>query len=130
MASSQSLTLKHKGISSYSNPLNPNVVIDGTLHDGVNIVIDRNEVAEPRRGFAQYGNTFGVSSDRTKQILNYKDTVLRHALTGIQYDSDGSGTFLSFLGDAVSEIETGLRIKYIEANGNLYLVSSTGIKKI
>lgn len=130
MPSQQNVLMKHKGLSTYSNPLNPNVVIDGSHFESLNIVIDRNEVAEPRRGFFQYGDTFGVSSDRTKQLINYKDTVLRHVLSGIQYDSDGAGSFLSFMGDAVNEIQTGLRIKYIEANGNLYLTSATGIKKI
>lgn len=130
MPSNQNLVLKHKGLSTYSNPLNPNVVIDGSHAESLNIVIDRNEVAEPRRGFFQYGNTFGVSTDRTKQLINYKDTVLRHVLTGIQYDSDNAGSFLNFLGDAVNEIQSGLRIKYIEANGNLYFTSATGIKKI
>lgn len=130
MSSSQSLVLKHKGLSTYSNPLNPQVVIDGSHSESLNIVIDRNEVAEPRRGFFQYGDIFGVSSDRTKQLINYKDTVLRHVLSEIQYDSDGTGNFLTFLGDAVNEIQAGLRIKYIEANGNLYFTSATGIKKI
>ena len=96
MPSSQQILMKFKGISSFSNPLNPQVVIDGSLLEGLNIVIDRNEVAEPRRGFFQYGNTFGVNADRTKQLINYKDTILRHVLSNIQYDYAGKTSFKDF----------------------------------
>jgi hypothetical protein len=79
---------------------------------------------------SKYGNTFGAGSDRTKQLFNYKDLILRHVLTTLQYDSDGLGTFVSFAGQTTTEIESGLRIKGIEANGNFYYTTSTGIKKL
>ena len=125
---SQFLNLKAKGIHTYPNPIS--AVPEGNLFEALNVVIDRNEVIEPRRGFFQYGSTFGVGTDRAKQLINYKDTILRHVLTSIQYDSDNIGTFLSFSGPTITETDTGLRLKSIEANGNLYFVSSTGIKKL
>jgi hypothetical protein len=124
----QNVVLKAKGLYTHSNPLS--AVPEGSLSEALNVVIDRNEIIEARRGFAQYGTTFGVGTDRTKQLINYKDTVLRHVLTNLQYDSDTAGTFLSFAGTSIVEIESGLRIKAIEANGNLYFVSSTGVKKL
>lgn len=124
----QNLVLRAKGLYTHSNPLS--AVPEGSLSEALNVVIDRNEIIEPRRGFFQYGNTFGSASDRTKQLFNYKDTVLRHVLTNLQYDSDDAGEFLTFAGPSITEIETGLRIKGIEANGNFYFVSSTGIKKL
>lgn len=123
----QSTILRAKGLYTHSNPLS-SAVPEGSFADVSNVVVDRNEIIEPRRGFAQYGNSFGDGTDRAKQMLNYKDTVLRHVLTNIQFDS--SATFTNFSGPSISEIQSGLRIKSIEANGNLYFVSSTGIKKI
>lgn len=124
----QNVVLRAKGIYTHSNPLSS--VPEGSLREAMNVVIDRNEIIEPRRGFNQYGTTFGIGTDRAKQLFNYKDKILRHVLSSIQYDSDGNGGFLSFAGPSIIEIETGLRIKGIEANGNFYFVSSTGIKKI
>lgn len=129
MAGSQNLTMKAKGLFTHANPLsgsNP----EGSFALADNVVIDRNDVTEPRRGFAQYGDSFGVGTDRTKQLFNYKDVILRHVLTNIQFDSDNAGNFVNFSGPSILEVDTGLRIKGIEANGNFYFVSSTGIKKI
>jgi hypothetical protein len=125
MSSSQFLELKAKGLFTFSNPLSDAVPI-GSFASVSNIVVDRNEIIEPRRGFTQYGNTFGDGTDRVKQLINYKDRILRHVLTSLQYDLNG--TFLPFTGDSVSD--TGLRIKSIEANGNLYLATLGGIKKL
>lgn len=119
---------KNKGLYTLANPLNGNDVPEGSFAAVKNIVVDRNDIVEPRRGYTQYGNPFGVAADRAKQILSYKDTVLRHVLSTLQYDVNAN--FVSFTGPAINEIDPGLRIKSIEANGNLYFVSETGIKKI
>lgn len=129
MSGSQFLNLKARGISTLNNPLS-DAVSQGSLAEAVNVVIDRNEVIEPRRGFNQYGNTFGDGTDRAKQLINYKDVVLRHVLSTLQYDTDGNGTFESFSGGNVVEIQSGLRIKSLEANGNLYFTTLDGIKKL
>lgn len=128
MSGSQFLNLKAAGLSTLSNPLS--AVQDGSLAESINVNIDRNQVIEPRRGFAQYGDLFGDGTDRTKQLFNYKDVIIRHVLNKMQFDSDLQGSFEDFSGPAITEIETGLRIKGIEANGNFYFVSSTGIRKI
>lgn len=128
MPSSQSVILRAKGLYTHGNPLS--AVPEGSLQIADNVVIDRNEVIEPRRGFKQYGNTFGGITDRTKQLFVYKDRILRHILTNIQYDSNAAGSFINFSGNSVEEIESNLRIKSIEANGNLYFTSKSGIQKI
>lgn len=128
MSGSQLTVLKAAGISTLNNPLS--AVAEGSLADGVNIVIDRNQVIEPRRGMSQYGNVFGDGTDRVKQLMNYKDVILRHVLSTLQYDSDGNGTFVSFSGPSTVEVKQGLRIKSIEANGNFYFTTLNGIKKI
>jgi hypothetical protein len=126
MAGSQFLDLKAKGLYTFSNPLS-SAVPQGSFADVSNVVVDRNEIIEPRRGFAQYGNPFGDGTDRAKQLINYKDVILRHVLTQIQYDVNG--VFTAFSGPAINEIGQ-TRIKSIEANGNLYFCAATGIKKI
>jgi hypothetical protein len=61
----------------------------------------------------------------------YKGKVLPHVGTTILYDDGASvtGRFSTFSG-SFSETETGLRIKYSEANSNLYFTTSSGIKRI
>ncbi len=61
--------------------------------------------------------------------MQYKDRILRHYDSTVQFDSNGTGNFHSFSG-SFSETQSGLRIKYIEANGNLYFTTSAGIQCI
>jgi hypothetical protein len=129
----QNVTLKARGLYTFPNALSE--VPDGALSEAMNVIIDRDGVVNPRRGIKLYGDTFGTISDRSKQLLIYKDRILRHWTTKLDVDSDGAGTFTTLQwingGDAsVSEVETGTRIKYTEANGNLYFTTSAGIYKI
>lgn len=118
--------LKARGLNTYNNNLSE--IPEGSLSVADNVVIDRNGVIEPRRGFKQYGTEFGIGTDRAKQLMVYKDRLIRHYSDVLQYDN-GSGTFTSFAGSYL-ETETGLRIKSVEANGNFFFTTSTGIKKI
>lgn len=122
----QSVNLKARGLYSYPNSLSE--MPEGALTVADNVVIDRNGVIEPRRGFAQYGDTFGLSTHRAKQLLVYKERILRHYASILQYDN-GTGTFTSFSG-TVDETESGLRLKSVEANGNLYFTTDAGVKRI
>lgn len=126
MAGSQFLDLRAKGLYTFSNPLS-SAVPQGSFADVSNVVVDRNEIIEPRRGFAQYGNPFGDGNDRAKQLINYKDVILRHVLNQLQYDVNG--IFSTFAGPSINEIGQ-TRIKSIEANGNLYFCTASGVKKI
>ncbi len=123
---SSSVTLKALGLSTSPNQIElPN----GSLNQAKNIVIRRNDVVEPRRGFKLYGNSFGTSSDVAEQLFTYKGRILRQYASVLQFDSDGLGTFSSFNG-TFTPAEAGLRTKSIESNGNFYFTSSDGIKVI
>lgn len=118
-------TLKALGLNTQPNSLE---VPPGSLTTAKNISIQRTNVIEPRRGFKIYGDAMGSVSDRAKQLFSYKLRILRHYSNILQFDN-GSGTFANLSG-AFSEAQSGLRTKSAEMNGNLYLTSSDGIKKI
>lgn len=113
-----------KGLHTFKNEL---TLPDGALVKADNVVIDRDNVIEPRRGFKLY-NSFGSDGDTTKQILQYKDRLLVHYSNKLAFESI-NGTFTDFNGD-YNELESGLRIKGIETSGNFYFTTSNGIKKI
>jgi hypothetical protein len=86
------VNLKFKGLVTDPNSLGS--VPQGALLEAENVVIDRDDILEPRRGFKTYGDAMGVSSNRAKQLLNYKSRLIRHYDDSLEYDSDSSpGTF-------------------------------------
>ena len=114
-----------RGLKTFKNEL---MQPDGSHTVADNVIIDRDNCIEPRRGFDLYGTTFGISSDRAKQLLEYKSRLLIHYSSKLAFD-DGTGIFTDFDG-SYSELESGLRIKGLERNGNFYFTTSEGIKKI
>lgn len=131
---SASVTLKAIGLNTQPNQLDPQSVPPGSLLEASNVIIRRDNVIESRRGYKLYGTSFGTSSDRAKQLMTYKDRIIRHFSDELQYDtlqlnSEGQSIFNTFCGTYL-EPETGRRIRYIESNGNLYFTTSAGVKKI
>lgn len=128
--SNQKLTLRNNGISSFPNPFSSSS--DGSAQDAMNVVIDRDNVVEPRRGFFQYGSTFGTPNDTIKQLINYKDVIFRHVLSKLQFDADANGDFRDITNSTgnVVEVSDGYRLKSQEVNGNLYICTQGGVKKI
>jgi hypothetical protein len=126
--SQQSVLLKARGLYTFPNQLSE--VPQGALVKADNVIINRDGVIEPRRGFAIYGDAMGVSPllDTAKQLLVYKNRILRHFNSTLEFDN-GSGTFTAFTG-SIDEVDAGLRLKSVESNGNLYFTTSTGVKKI
>jgi hypothetical protein len=120
---SQNVLLRAKGLYTYPNLLSE--APQGSLVQAHNVVINKDGVIESRRGFKLYGD---VMTSNAKQLLTYKNRILRYFGNTLQFD-DGNGTYTSFSG-TYSEAQDGLRIKGVEANGNLYFTTSDGIKKI
>lgn len=125
------VTLKARGLVRSPNQLE---LPEGSLTEASNVIIRRDNVIEPRRGFKLYGTEFGTSTDRVKQLLEYKNRLIRHYQTTLQFDTnvlnpDGESVFQSFSG-SYSETETGLRIKSAVSNGNFYFTTSDGVKKL
>ena len=119
------VTLKATGLQIQPNQMD---LPPGSLTVASNVVIDRDNVVEKRRGFKLYGNSFGSSTDTVKQLMEYRDRLIRHYNTILQYDN-GAGVFTNFPGTFL-EPQTGVRIKSIASNNNFYFTSSNGIQKI
>lgn len=127
----QKVITQVKGLHTYPNQL---TLPEGALVQADNVIIDRDNTLEPRRGFAQYGNTIGNGSTRAKQLIEYKERLLIHYENNIAYNSvvhssENDGLFVNFDGE-YSELEENLRIKFVESNRNLYFTTADGIKKI
>lgn len=118
--------LKANGLNTSPNSL---MKPEGSLEVAKNVIIRRDNVIEPRRGFKTFGTSFPSASDRAKQLMVYKNRILRQYASTLQFDSNGSGSFSSFNG-SYSETETGLRIRSLESNSNFYFTTSEGIKKL
>lgn len=118
--------LKASGLHDFNNYLS--AVPEGALLVAENVVIDRTGVIEPRRGITQYGELGVLNTDTAKQLLLYKDRVLAHYSDKIAFD-DGVGVFTDYSATFVEAV-TGIRIKSFESNGNLYVTTSTGIRKL
>lgn len=121
-----SLIIKASGLNTSPNQLN---LPDGALSRAENIIIERNNVIEPSRGFYLYGDALTLAADRIKQLMVYQDRILRHYSNKLQYDSTGLGEFNEYT-ETITEPISGIRIKSVESNGNFYLTSNEGIKKI
>lgn len=124
---SNTVNLKAKGLFTFANFLSE--IPEGALFEATNVVIDRDGIIEPRRGIKDY-KSFGVDGDIAKQLLNYKNRVLVHFGSTMAYDPiTPSVAFSNFTG-TFPETQAGLRVKGIESNGNFYVTTAEGIKKI
>jgi hypothetical protein len=115
--------LRAKGLFTFQNFLS--AIPEGALLEATNVVIDRDGIIEPRRGIKSYGT---VGTGVVKQLFTYKTRILAHYGSTLTYD-DGTGTFAPFSG-AFTDVVSGLRLKGVELNGNFYVTTSSGIKKI
>jgi hypothetical protein len=121
---SQQIDLKIKGV--YTNPNALSEVPDGALAVGDNIVIDKESVAESRRG----QNFYGTQLTDLIKLFSYRGRLIVHYDTDkLAYDSDGAGTWIRYVG-AYLPPDTGFKIRSAEANRNLYFTTLEGIKKL
>lgn len=121
-----SVILQAKGLQTSNNELTSE---DGALIEAKNVIIKRNNLIEQRRGFKLWGNALDLNSETVKQLTTYRNRIIRHYSNKLQFDSTGLGTFETFSGSFL-EAQTGLRMKFIESNGNFYFTTEEGIKKI
>lgn len=124
----QQLRIKPRGLYTHPNQLSE--VPEGALLTAENVVMDKESQAETRRGFSKYGTPFTLGmGDQFNKFTNFKDRILVHYASKLSRDSDGLGTWMDYTGsyDPPSGAD---KINFFESNQNLYLTTSTGIKKL
>jgi hypothetical protein len=128
---STQVTLKANGLNFSPNNLS---LPQGSLLVANNVVISRDDTIESRRGFREYSEGIGSTLVRIKQLIEYKGRLLAHYTNKLAFDttelnSTGKSIFDDFSG-TYTDAESGIRMKSIEANKNLYFTTGEGIKKI
>lgn len=117
-------TIRLKGLYTYGNEI---VQPEGSVYIADNVNIDEPNVVTQRRGFHDFNDLLSNSTTRIRQLLQYKDTPIRHYDDKLEFSANG--VFNQFSGSYL-ELDPDIRIKYQEANSNLYFTTSEGIKKI
>ena len=123
---SSTIILKASGLQTSPNELARE---EGALIQASNVIIRRDNMIEPRRGVKLFGTQLPLTNERVKQLTTYRNRIIRHYSDKLQFDSTGNGDFFDFDGSFM-ETSLGLRMKFVESNGNLYFTTANGIKKM
>ena len=133
----QEIKLRAKGLYSHANDLGS--VPEGALATADNVVIDREDVIEPRRGFNRSYGAFADLDARASKILFYQDYLFALYDTNLlaRYSTILDGTSANFTGSgswsAISGTytpPTDAKLRHFQANKNLYFTSLYGIYKM
>ena len=119
----QTIDLKAKGLHDFPNPLSlppgAQLVVD-------NVVIDREDTTDQRRGFRRYG---AALAGTIQKMFSYMSRILVHHGTTLSYDSDGAGTWVAYAG-SYSPPSGAPKIRSTTANKNFYFTTDAGVKKL
>ncbi|MFW7382366.1 MAG: hypothetical protein ACOH5I_26450 [Oligoflexus sp.] len=124
---SQSLNLKIAGLFTSVNDLSS--APEGSLLTADNIVLSRDHLAEPRRGFDRLTTGFSDTAHRSDTTFFYQDKQFAH------HGTLGSAGTLSYLDGTWQSsgsftAPSGFKMRALEANQNLYFTSSEGVYKL
>lgn len=131
----QALTTKIRGLYTFPNDFSS--VPEGALSVADNIVVDRDSIAEPRRGFTYLASAAGradfvAAGDRAQKIFFYDDTIIAQVLTGSTYSlvyfnpTDGWHTTAATFNPPLSTV----KVRGAQAKQNLYLTRDDGVNRI
>lgn len=132
MTLKEQLTVKANGLYTYQDQLSE--VPEGSLSEASNVVIDKDGLFSPRRG---YKNLDGALAGAIKSMHTYTVSRFNHLLayreSGMDkelalYD-DGAGTWSTF-STSIEPPSGANTLKTAQANKNLYLTSSNGVQKL
>lgn len=121
----QTVNLKARGVFTLQNSMS--AVPEGALRNASNVVIDRDDLVESRRGFKEYGVLDG-SSAAIRRIIPYQGALLGHHGSTLERD-EGAGVFSAYSG-TFAEPAAGFRVRDVQSNDNLYLTTAAGVKKL
>lgn len=124
----QTLVLKNKGLYTLPNEYNTQNTPDGALTIADNVVIDKDNVVECRRGYSEEF-TLSDSNDRVVNIYFYQGKMLlQHDTNKLGYVN--SGTLTDYTGTYVTPSSDLGRIRFVEAQSNLFFKTSAGVYKL
>ena len=94
----QELKLKVRGL--YTHPSDLSSVPDGALSRADDIVIDKEDTAEPRRGFNRSSGAFSDSTYRAAKLFMYQDYLFAQYSTNLlaYYATNLDSTSANFTG--------------------------------
>lgn len=123
----QSLLLKNSGLQTNANQLS--AVSEGALTLANNINIDKDEVAESRRGFGRLPLAPASADIRNDRITSYQDqlVVRRSNDNTMAYYTDGVG-WTNYSGTYQHPDPDLARMQFLQQSGNLYFTTSLGVK--
>jgi hypothetical protein len=131
----QTLNLKIKGLYTNSNELSE--APEGALSIADNIVVNKDSVAESRRGFTYLPYTLPNLTDRADKLgqfqnsllIHYNNTATTNLNNSLAYYNNGSGV-VTYTGAYAHPDPLLARMKFAEANKNLYFTTALGVYKI
>jgi hypothetical protein len=118
------LLIKPTGLWTYPNALS--AVPQGALIDALNVIMSRPNVLTQRRGINKFGT---VLPNNTTKFHSFQNRLIIHHGTTLSYDSDAAGTWIDYAG-SYSAPTGAITPHSIQANKNLYILTSTGVKKL
>lgn len=129
----QSLTIKIKGLYTYPSDLSE--VPEGSLNVADNIVIDRDSIAEPRRGFGYLTHGAGVqsvfsnSTYRANKLFYYQDQILCHYYTNLFAYHNSTTGWVNYSGTYSPPTST-IPVRAAQSNQNFYYTTAAGVYKL
>ena len=134
---SQSLNIKLRGLYTFPNDFS--AIPDGALSLADNIVIDRDSIAEPRRGFTYLAHAtaradFAAVYDSARKLFFFKDSMIAHlynsntTVFSLCYFNATSGW--TSIDAAFNPPNATVKCRAEFANGNMYLTRDTGVQRI
>jgi hypothetical protein len=124
---SQKLILKISSLNTNSNQLSETQ--EGALAIAKNIVIDKDSVAESRRGFGFLVDPFASNLTRVDRLTSYQDHIIARRSSDdiLSYYISGSG-WSDYSGTYLNPDDDYARMRFVQASGNLYFTTSLGVK--
>jgi hypothetical protein len=123
----QAAVVKCQGLYTHPDPLSDQP--EGALSKADNVVIDREGIAESRRGLGRFGNGFATSSDRCNQLAFYDGYVIsHHGASELAYALSG-GSWTTYA-TAITPPDSSTPVRFSQSNSNLYLTSDNGIYRL
>lgn len=120
----EALLIKPTGLWTYPNPISS--VPKGALKVGKNIVMQRPNVIEQRRGVNNVGPVF---TGDVNKLYNFQNQIIASYSSKLAYYSADLSTRTDYSGTYTAP-SGALKIHSTQANKNIYFTTSTGIKKL